>query len=171
MIKKTVIVVAVMIFAAAMFAAVSADEVKHEYVGAAKCKMCHKKGGVFEGWEASAHATAFTKLDDAGKANKVCAPCHTTAAMADGTMLEGVQCEACHGAGNDYKKKATMEDREAAVAAGLIIPDEKTCLKCHGGTLPEGHKEIAKFDFAAFVKKGVHPMPSKAAPETKVESK
>lgn len=173
MIKKTLIVVAVMIFAAAMFAAVNAQdakdakEVKHEFVGAKKCKMCHKKGGVYEGWEASAHATAFDKLDDAGKANKECAPCHTTGALADGTMLTGVECEACHGAGADYKKKSVMEDREAALAAGMILPTEEDCLKCHGGTFPEGHAEVAKFDFAAFLKKGVHPMPSKAEAESK----
>ena len=29
-----------------------------EYVGAKKCKVCHKKSGIYESWEASTHATA-----------------------------------------------------------------------------------------------------------------
>jgi len=165
MLKKLLIVCAVLVFAATMFAVANAEgekEVKHEYVGVDKCKMCHKKDGTFAGWEATAHATAFDKLDDAGKANKECAPCHTTGTTAEGELLKGVQCEGCHGPGSDFKKKSVMEDKEAAIAAGLIIPTEETCKTCHAAkAYPEGHKAMPEFKFDEMVKKGVHPMPAK----------
>ena len=45
--------------------------------------------------------------------------------------LPGVQCEACHGAGADFKKMSIMKDRDAAVANGLVIPTQATCDGCH----------------------------------------
>ncbi len=45
----------------------------------------------------------------------------------------GVQCEACHGAGNDFKKMSIMKDRDAAIANGLVIPTQATCDGCHTG--------------------------------------
>ena len=40
----------------------------------------------------------------------------------------------------------------------MVVVDEKTCLKCHTGDdkVPEGHKELAKFDFAKMKEKGAH---------------
>ena len=37
----------------------------------------------------------------------------------------------CNGFGGDYKSMKIMKDREAAVAAGLVIPTEETCTGCH----------------------------------------
>ena len=61
-----------------------------------------------------------------------------------------------------------MEDREQAIANGLLIPDEKTCLKCHNADAPEALAASAKdFNFEKMRATGVHAMPEKAAEETK----
>jgi hypothetical protein len=109
---------------------VSAQAGDHEYVGADKCKMCHKVQ--YSSWEGTTHA----KATDAAKASTDpaysadCLKCHATNASAD---LPGVQCEACHGPGGDYKKMSIMKDLEAAKANGLIIPSQATCDGCHTG--------------------------------------
>ena len=63
-----------------------------------------------------------------------------------------MQCEACHGPGSDYKSMKVMKDRDASIAAGLVIPVEETCKSCHTGA-PHDQKP---FDYAASVEKGVH---------------
>jgi hypothetical protein len=143
------------------------------YVGTKSCGMCHKgatKGEVLEKWTASAHAKAFANIPADKKADKACWACHTTGAGKAGGYapdaknaadLEGVGCESCHGPGSDYKGMAVMKDPVKAKAAGLITPDEKTCLGCHAGTVPEGHKALPKFDFAASKAKIAHPLPKK----------
>lgn len=136
-----------------------AEEAKkeHDFVGVKKCKMCHKKDGIHAAWEASAHATAFEKLSDEDKKSEALLPFYTTGTTAKGVLLTGVQCEACHGGGADYKKKKIMSDREAAVAAGMVVPDEKTCMKCHNEKAPAALAATAKdFDFAKMWEKGGH---------------
>ena len=88
-----------------------------DYIGAAKCKMCHKVQ--FASWETMGHAKAFEKLEAADQTNVECLGCHATGGKAE---LPGVQCEACHGPGSDYKSMKVMKDREASIAAGLIVP-------------------------------------------------
>jgi len=102
----------------------------HEYVGADKCKMCHKVQ--YASWENTKHAKA-TDTAKAGTEREWsadCAACHATNASED---FPGVQCEACHGPGNDYKKMSIMKDRDAAIANGLVIPTQDTCNGCHTG--------------------------------------
>lgn len=172
MIKKFLVICIVLIFVGAVFSGIQAGadkpaKAEHAFVGVKTCKMCHKNDGMFKGWEATPHAGAFDILPDDQKANADCLTCHTTGVTAKNVLLEGVQCEACHGAGKDYKKKKVMKDHEASLAAGLLIPDEKTCLTCHGAeTYPEGHKEMAKFDFAKMKEKGVHPLKADTAKGT-----
>lgn len=164
-----IIIALIVIFAAALIGspliaeekAEKKDEVKHDYIGAKKCKMCHKKDGTFESWATTLHATAFDKLTDEQKADENFLKYYTTGTTAKGKLLEGVQCEACHGPGADYKKKSIMEDREKAIAHGLIIPTEETCKSCHNekavGTLAKTAKE---FDMSKMMEKGVHVLPS-----------
>jgi len=71
----------------------------------------------------------------------------------------GVQCEACHGPGSDYKAISVMKDKAAAVAAGLIIPDEAMCKKCHNAESPT----FTAFDYKTMYAKIAHPRP--AAPK------
>lgn len=139
----------------------------HEYVGADKCKICHKKDGTFPSWEETPHAGAWMNVDTlklAEDKQAVCKGCHTTGVTAKGEMLAGVQCEACHGPGADYKKKSIMEDLEAAKANGLLIPDEKTCLGCHDKTKapkPYHDKMPEKFEFEKMKAKGIHTIAAK----------
>ena len=133
-------------------------EKKPEYVGVAKCKMCHnseKKGAQYKKWSAASHAKAFEVLAtaeakavasklgiaDAQKSGK-CLKCHsTTYAFTESVVAakvkveEGVGCESCHGPGSKYKSMAAMKDHDKSVAAGLINP-KTACVKCHNADAP-----------------------------------
>ena len=140
---------------------VTAEEAAHAYVGAKKCKTCHK--AQFKSWGETAHAKAYDLLSDEEKAKPECTKCHVTGTTAKEVLLEGVQCEACHGAGKDYKspkimsKKKWKADPEAhkkmALDAGLIIPTEATCVTCH---TKEGNANFKEFKFEESKGK-VHP--------------
>jgi hypothetical protein len=165
-------IAALMVVSAAHFVVAQDAAKKPTYVGTKGCGMCHKgaaKGEVLEKWTASAHAKAFANIPADKKADKTCWACHTTGAgkggyapdAANAASLEGVGCEACHGPGSEYKAMPVMKDLAKAKAAGLVMPDEKTCLGCHAGTVPEGHKALPKFDFAASKAKIAHAVPKK----------
>lgn len=166
MTKKILVMVVVLMTAFLVFNLVMAQEkeakaekkaeAKYEYVGEKKCKMCHKKDGIHESWLATKHAAAWDNLKPEQQKDEKCAGCHSTGKLSDGTILEGVQCEACHGAGSAYKKKSIMEDRELAIANGLLIPNEKTCLGCHNENVPEEFRSKEKFDYEKMKAKGVH---------------
>jgi len=113
-----------------VMAAVAAQAGDHEYVGADKCKMCHKVQ--YSSWESTSHAkaTEAAKASTDREYSADCLKCHATNASEE---LAGVQCEACHGPGGDYKKMSIMKDPEAAKANGLIIPTQATCDGCHTG--------------------------------------
>ncbi len=179
MTKKILVMVIVVTAAFLIFSLVMAQEkeakaektveAKFEYVGADKCKMCHKKDGIHDSWLATKHATAWEALKPEQQKDEKCVGCHTTGKLADGTILEGVQCEACHGPGSAYKKKSIMEDREKAIANGLLIPNEKTCLGCHNENVPEEFRSKEKFDYAKMKAKGVHAAKKEEAKEEKKE--
>jgi hypothetical protein len=153
-----------------------------QYMGVEKCAgVCHKtekQGKQLAIWQESAHAKAWATLatpeakeiakkkgiEDPQKSEK-CAKCHTTAYGADAKLLtatfkveDGVGCETCHGPGSNYKTLKIMKDRALAVQNGMIVPDEKTCVKCHNAESPT-HK---KFVFAEAYKKIAHPVPKEA---------
>jgi YVTN family beta-propeller protein len=154
-----------------------ADSEKGEgrYIGTLTCAACHKgprMGYQFSKWRLSAHASAYAVLasDEAYEIAKKkglksspqtsleCLKCHTTAyhQPVEGVMelysiYEGVGCEACHGAGNDYYPEAIMRDPRAAKAAGLLEVTQQTCLGCH----ENAHDKPFNFDEA--VKKIAHP--------------
>lgn len=160
-------------------------EAKHQYIGAAKCKMCHnteKQGKIFDKWMASKHAQAFATLasaeskkvaaakgiDDPQKAD-ACLKCHVTGHGAAAELLgtkyaaaEGVTCESCHGAGGDYWKNEVMKAVAAgttkAALVGLVIPDEKTCTRCHNAESPT----FKAFNFKEMWAKIEHSIPAAA---------
>ncbi len=113
------------------------------YIGVDKCKLCHKIQ--FDSWAKTKHARAFDSLKPEDRAKKECIECHTTAGKAE---LPGVQCEACHGPGSDYKAISVMKDKAKAIAAGLKIPTEKDCVMCHNKKSPT----FKGFNFADAVK-------------------
>ncbi|RMH60697.1 MAG: cytochrome C554 [Calditrichaeota bacterium] len=157
---------------------------QNKYMGADKCKMCHKKpsqGEQYKIWKNSAHARAYETLgtakakkyavergiDDPQKSDK-CLKCHVTAYNVDKKYLgkkykktDGVACESCHGAGEKYYKKKTMKKLFAKKikpeSVGLTIPDEKVCLRCHNNESP-GFKG---FDYKKYYEKIKHPIPDK----------
>lgn len=100
---------------------------------------------MYEIWEASKHALATANIIDADSYKDDCLSCHATgyqmggydAAGEDLTKFAGVQCEACHGPGSDYKKMNIMKDRELAIENGLIIPARETCTQCHNTSFHE----------------------------------
>jgi hypothetical protein len=157
-----------------------------KYVGASKCKTCHKKdliGNQYGAWQESAHAKTFELLKGE-KAKQVatekgisgppheaaeCLECHATAQGVDPSQVaakpldvkDGVQCESCHGPGSDYKKKKVMADHEKAVAAGMWEPGKKEaiCTACHNDKSPTW--DAAKgFDFEERKKEIAHPIPA-----------
>lgn len=150
-----------------------------QFIGADKCaSVCHKtekQGKQLSIWQASAHAKAWATLatdeakkiakskgiDDPQKSDK-CARCHTTGYGLDAKLKaetfkveDGVGCEACHGAGSNYKTMKIMKDKALAAQNGLITPDEKTCVKCHNADSPTAKK----FVFAASYKAIAHSIP------------
>jgi len=176
-------------------ALLAADKVvpEHKYIGVGKCaKLCHKtskQGKQLTIWSKSKHAHAYkTLLTDEAKAtakklgidapekSPKCLKCHAIGWNVDEAHLksgfkveDGVQCETCHGPGDDYEGKKVMKDREKAIAAGLIVGDKETCLKCHNDTAPswkpdryttaDGKK--VGFDYDLLWPKIAHPRPKK----------
>ncbi|MBU1099468.1 MAG: cytochrome c family protein [Bacteroidetes bacterium] len=145
---------------------------ENEYIGSKKCGMCHKKdntGNQLAIWEKSAHAKAFEVLSsDAGKAiakekgiadpqkAAACLKCHATGQHEGAKfdtkfeIADGVQCEACHGAGSEYKAMKVMKDHAASVAAGMTDYSVKgsakaQCATCHENT--EIHPTNKDFDY------------------------
>jgi hypothetical protein len=170
MIKKISLVMACMLLLAS-----NVLLAQNKYVGAEKCKMCHmSKGKQYPTWSTSKHAKAFESLKSEaalaiGKEKGVASPstdakclkCHSTAAAIDAklnggiTDAEGVSCETCHGPGSTYKSAIIMKSRTESVKNGLIIPDEKLCLKCHNSESPT----FKGFDFATYNAKIIHMNP------------
>jgi hypothetical protein len=126
--RRQTLWIAILVVVAAV--SLSARAGDHEFVGADKCKMCHKVQ--YTSWETTTHAKAtdVAKASTDREYSADCLQCHATNASED---FAGVQCEACHGAGADYKKMSIMKDREAAMANGLVIPSQETCNGCHTG--------------------------------------
>jgi RecJ-like exonuclease len=139
-------------------------KVEHQYIGVKKCAICHKKDGIYPSWQETPHAKAWDALSEEQQKDEKCIACHTTGTDAEGELLTAVQCEACHGPGSDYKSMSTMKDLEKAKAAGLILPDETTCMKCHDQEkIPEEFRPEKPFDYATMKAKGLHIQPYKEA--------
>jgi hypothetical protein len=184
--RKFILGIMVLSFTVYLLAQESAD--KHQYVGVSKCKTCHKsakQGEQLGKWEASKHASAYKTLltEEAAKIAKdkgldkapneapECLKCHVTGHDADASMKaesfameDGVQCESCHGAGSDYRKKSIMKSREESIKNGMaaiLVEDgsaEKLCITCHNKESPtyEG------FEFKEMWTKIAHPVPETA---------
>ena len=147
------------------------------YVGAGKCKICHKtekQGKQFPLWEERKHSKSFAALcssEAPARAKEMevenpaespdCLKCHSPLfEKAPEFKEEGVTCEVCHGPGSFYKKLKIMKSREESVKNGLILYEsadaiKKQCLTCHD----MAHEK--PFDFEAAWEKVKHPVPEK----------
>ncbi len=137
---------------------------RHNYVSVEMCKLCHKKkelGDQYDVWSNTAHSKAFYTLGtpEARKIaanlgiknpqqSKKCLRCHSTRYDSNGEdngedihVEDGVQCESCHGPGEDYMYLEVMEDMEEATDMGLVMPTEETCRKCHNPESPTYNPE------------------------------
>jgi len=156
---------------------------QHKYVGVKVCGPCHKtttSGDQLGIWQKSAHANAYktlltAKADEiarkqglktAAKDSPECLSCHVTGYGKDKSlfmptfnMQDGVQCEACHGPGSDYKTLSVMKDPKLAEAKGLILAkdDPKLCEECHNKKSPT----FKGFDYKKYWAKIAHPVPQK----------
>lgn len=137
---------------------------ENRYVGAKVCKNCHngaEKGDAFDKWQAGPHAKAFETLASA-KAKEIaaklkiadpqkspdCLKCHVTAHGVDEKLIkrgfkheDGVQCETCHGPGEDHFKARFKDSQTGAntpVGADEVIaaPEAKMCRECHNDKSP-----------------------------------
>lgn len=165
---KKVTVALMCAIACIFFAYLLAEE--FTYVGAAKCKICHRtdsQGKQHPIWEESFHSKSFQALDkEEAKAiaadapdNPECLECHSPlAAKAPELKEEGVNCEVCHGPGSDYKTLSIMKNREESVTKGLVIYKSEKDIKKHCLTCHENPHDIP-FDFAAAWEKIKHYRP------------
>ena len=158
------------------------SQTEHGYVGSSTCGMCHKsekQGSQLSIWEGSKHAQACTaltteKADEVAKSKGFktkavetpeCLKCHASGYNVDAKLLaakfkieDGVQCETCHGPGADYKSKKIMENKEEAIANGLMVPEniEEFCITCHNAESPT----YVEFNFETMWDKIKHPVPA-----------
>ncbi len=180
--RHLMLVVGLIVVGGFMFGAVSeAKAEKPELIGAAKCKSCHRKiGDPYAIWEGTGHSKAYETLasDEAKKIaaekglgdpqkEEACLKCHVSRVFLGNPPVnakgkyddsEGVGCEACHGAGSEYKSKKVMEDHDASIAAGLIMDkSEAHCTKCHNDESPT----FKGFDLAKRWEEIKHPVTPK----------
>jgi hypothetical protein len=148
---------------------------EHTYVGAVKCKKCHKaplRGNQYQAWLDSRHNKSYavlsslSALEEAKKENLTtppneshqCLKCHSSFhEKAPNLVVEGVTCEVCHGPGSDYAKMNIMKNKEKAFQNGLAVyasrdAIKEKCVTCHMGE---------QFNLAASWEKIKHPVPAK----------
>lgn len=143
----------------------AAQEKVNRYIGAGQCKNCHTgedKGDAYTKWTKTPHAKAFETLagdkakeiakkqgiEDPQKSEK-CLKCHVTAYGVAANELkksfkpdQGVQCESCHGPGENHFKVRFAESQKggtpAPVGEGEIKKGRtmELCKTCHNENSP-----------------------------------
>ena len=154
------------------------EQTRPKFIGVEGCSKCHNSeatGKQVESWKGSAHARAFETLGSATarkiaaergiddpQADGRCVRCHTTGAGIPKSGFrpgfqasDGVQCEACHGAGEYYAKIEHMISSAKAREMGLIQPSAAVCVHCHNAESPT----FKGFDFKTAVERVRHKLP------------
>ncbi len=144
------------------------DEEKLEYVSSNRCKMCHNlssTGKYFDDWQSKKHYTTFFALEGDERKDPECLKCHTTGYGEEGGFdpkdfeppfksveeiektanerkyigeMLGVQCEACHGPGENHIKSKLRGD---VVPVVHKKPPKEVCEKCHNDSNPHWDPE------------------------------
>jgi peroxiredoxin len=141
------------------------------YVGADACRDCHAQQ--YQQWSRTSHAGAFAVILQAGRGyDASCTPCHTTglghkggfgdpATKKGGNPMTNVQCEVCHGPGDDHVKapaalkKATVYGITDQCSFCII---QGVCATCHD------HKNDPRFDIEKALPRVRHRPDQAAAP-------
>lgn len=115
------------------------DEAKHNFVGADKCKLCHKKeaaGAQFKIWSESKHANAFATLaTDEAKA--------VAKEMGIEDPQKSGKCLQCHStAYNHGETVAANIDANKAGEPLLTAEEGVSCESCHGAGADYKKKKI-----------------------------
>ncbi len=114
-----------------------------------QCVKCHTTGYGEGGYEIK-EAAFWVQKTEKGKPTKE---------VKRMTALQHVGCEVCHGPGSEYKSKKKMNaifhENITMESVGLLIPSEKTCVKCHNEESPT----FALFDYESFYTRISHPYP------------
>ena len=149
---------------AAILLLLMASGANAQYVGAARCRVCHLPQ--HKSWHETGMANSIELLKpgvaaEAKRAHNVdpdkdytndpqCVSCHVTGfgqpggfvSLEETPKLAGVQCETCHGPGKGYLKPNLMSlqnkeyKRSDLVAAGMVIPSAEMCRECHNKESP-----------------------------------
>jgi cytochrome c554/c'-like protein len=155
----------------------------NKYIGADKCKSCHgaaDSGDQHGTWKGTQHAKAFERLSseeakklgaekgvaDPSKAD-ACVSCHVTAFGVPEEQIkkgfdraQGIQCEACHGPGEQHMKARFAAAAKGDAAQGYVqvpadeiiaVPKQDTCVKCHNEKSPS-YKPFCFHEFEAKVR-------------------
>ena len=105
------------------------------------CGRCHV--GKQAEWETTAHADAWAGLQEGGDAQSFCEGCHTVGQLGNPSSTEGgwtattdtryhdVQCESCHGPGQDHVDNPDASQPFASLAVSL--DPVAGCAECHSG--------------------------------------
>jgi YVTN family beta-propeller protein len=125
------------------------------FIGAQACGACHdgpEMGSQFSKWRLTGHASAYAVLTlpeskevvrlsgitEAPQQARMCLGCHATGADTEEwergqgfRVADGLQCEACHGAGSEYAPEEVMKDQTKAMMLGLRMPTKEDCKTCH----------------------------------------
>lgn len=158
--------------------AATSEKAPSRFIGVEGCSKCHNSEGTgkqVESWKASPHARAFETLGSAAarkiaaergiadpQADGRCVRCHTTGAGIPKSLFrsgfqvsDGVQCEACHGPGENYAKIEHMISSAKAREMGLIEPTVAVCVHCHNAESPT----FKSFDFKKAFEQVRHKLP------------
>ena len=107
------------------------------------CGNCHVSG---QGqWKKHGHADAWNTLENSGHAQDFCRGCHTVSENGNTAIAPAgwnavqtavyydVQCESCHGPGNDHVQTPDGGTGPLASIKGDTV-GQSSCGKCHSGT-------------------------------------
>ncbi len=156
---------------------------KYAYTGNAKCRLCHRD--FFLGRKKDVHDYAYEKLLAVGSEyleNGRCLNCHATGYgvksgfqdMTKTPRLANVQCEGCHGPGNEHIRRQIVNMPTAGAGksktkstvilggflAGVDNPDilRKMCTSCHTQRWNRAFHDLGKsYDWYKAAKPGESP--------------
>ena len=143
------------------------------------CGNCHQ--GQQTVWAQTAHAGAYKTLADlpAGQAQAFCYSCHTVSTNGNGaatpkrgwdvvqdSAYRDVQCESCHGPGNNHAQAPSRSNwplaragmASSGVPAASAAASNSTCAACHSGSHHPFAEEWSKSAHSKVVVEGTTPI-------------